>query len=316
MIAQGFVAEGYGPSPRPVAMCAPIPADAAPPSCVLSASSPTAQAGATVLLNANCSGSPTTYNWTDCTSTGPQCNATSAAAGTVAYSVVAINAYGASAPSSVQVAWSVPPPPPPPVAPPACTIGVTAASPTPLVDSMAVLEAWCNGEPHRLSVDELRERDEDLQGARRDAGLQTYQMVAVNAGGSSVPVTANVNWTATPLPPPGFCAQEPSLLFSEVGSDHETVHSAYAESPGFAWNGAWVVRFTVPATAHAGQTGFGIVAEYDGPPTFRELTISTTACDFRASDPTGANGPLARNYGLTPSIQLRHRGVPRRARPA
>jgi hypothetical protein len=127
-------------------------------------------------------------------------------------------------------------------------------------------------------------------------------MVAVNTGGNSVAVTANVNWTATPVSPPGLCAREPSLLFSEVGSDHETVHSAYSESPAFAWNGAWVVRFTVPSTAHAGQTGFGTAAEYDGPPTVRELTISTTACDFRAADPSGASGPLARNYGMTPII--------------
>jgi len=302
MVAQGSVAEGYGPFPRPVAMCAPVPASVAPPSCVLSASSPTAQVGATVLLNANCSGSPITYSWTGCMSTGPQCNATSAAAGTVAYSVVASNAHGPSAPSSVQVAWSVPPPPPPPVAAPACTIAVTAASPTPIVGSMAVLEAWCNGDPTVFQWTNCASATRICKVRGETAGLQSYQMVAVNAGGSSVPVTANVNWTATPLPPPGFCAQEPSLLFSEVGSDHETVHSAYAESPGFAWNGAWVVRFTVPATGHAGQTGFGIVAEYDGPPTFRELTISSSACDFRASDPTGAIGPLARNYGLTPSI--------------
>ena len=128
MVAQGAVAEGYGPPPRPVAMCAPIPANVAPPSCVLLASSLAAQAGATVLLSANCSGNPTAYNWTGCTSAGPQCTVTSAAAGTVTYSVVAINAYGASAPSSVQVAWSLPPPPPPPVAPPVCTIAVTAES--------------------------------------------------------------------------------------------------------------------------------------------------------------------------------------------
>lgn len=302
MIAQGFVAEGYGPPPRPVAMCAPIPANGAPPSCVLSASSPTAQAGATVLLNASCSGSPTAYNWSGCTSAGPQCTATSAAAGTVTYSVVAINAYGASTPSSVQVAWTVPPPPPPPVSPPACTIAVTAQSPTPVVDSLVVLEAWCGGEVASYQWTNCASGTRVCKVRGTAAGLQTYQMVAVNAGGSSVPVTANVNWAASPLPLPGFCAQEGSLLFSDVGSDHETVHSAYAESPGFAWNGAWAIRFTVPATAHAGQSGFGQAAEYDGPPTFRELTISTTACDFRASDPTGVNGPFARNFGVTPNI--------------
>ena len=302
MVAGGAIAEGYGPPPRPVAMCAPVPANVAPPSCVLLASSLAAQTGATVLLSANCSGSPTAYNWTGCTSSGPQCTATSAAPGTVAYSVVAINAYGTSAPSSVQVAWSLPPPPAPPVAPPTCTIAVTAQSPTPTVGSMAVLEAWCSGDVTAYQWTNCASGTRICRVWGAAAGLQTYQLVAVNAGGSSVPVTANVNWTATPVPPPGLCAQEPSLLFSEVGSAHETVHSAYSESPGFAWDGAWVVRFTVPATAHAGQTGFGTAAEYDGPPTFREVTISTSACDFRAADPTGTNGPLARTYGMTPIL--------------
>ena len=296
MVAQGSIAEGYGPPPRPVAMCAPIPANVAPPSCVLSASRSAAQIGATVLLTANCSGSPTAYNWTGCTSAGPQCAATSAAAGTATYTVVATNAYGASAPSSVQVAWSLPPPPP------ACTIAVTAQSRTPLVGSMAVLEAWCSGEVTAYRWTNCASGTQICRVWGAAAGLQTYQLVAVNTGGSSIPVTASVNWTATPLPPPGLCAQEPGLLFSDVGSEHETVHSAYSESPGFAWNAAWVVRFTVPATAHEGQTGFGTAAEYDGPPTFRELTISATACDFRAADPSGVNGPIAHAYGTTPII--------------
>jgi hypothetical protein len=167
---------------------------------------------------------------------------------------------------------------------------------------MAVLEAWCSGEVTAYLWTNCASGTRICKVWGAAAGLQTYQLVAINAGGRSVPVTANVNWTVTAVPPPGLCAQEPGLLFSEVGSDHETVHSAYSESPGFAWNGAWVVRFTVPATAHAGQTGFGTAAEYDGPPTFREMTLSTTACDFRAADPSGASGPLVRAYGMTPII--------------
>jgi hypothetical protein len=32
------------------------------------------------------------------------------------------------------------------------------------------------------------------------------------------------------------------------------------------------------------------------------MTLSTTACDFRAADPSGASGPLARAYGMTPIL--------------
>jgi hypothetical protein len=32
------------------------------------------------------------------------------------------------------------------------------------------------------------------------------------------------------------------------------------------------------------------------------MTLSTTACDFRAADPSGASGPLVRTYGMTPIL--------------
>jgi hypothetical protein len=41
------------------------------------------------------------------------------------------------------------------------------------------------------------------------------------------------------------------------------------------------------------------VAEFIGPATSRDATISTIPCDFRATDPTGANGPLSRSTGTT-----------------
>ena len=50
MVAKGYVAEGYGPLPRPVAMCSPLPASQQPPACTLAASSPTAMTGTSVLL--------------------------------------------------------------------------------------------------------------------------------------------------------------------------------------------------------------------------------------------------------------------------
>ena len=51
MIARGYVAEGYGPGPMPVAMCAPPDGQPGPvllPACVLSASNSTPNVGATV----------------------------------------------------------------------------------------------------------------------------------------------------------------------------------------------------------------------------------------------------------------------------
>ena len=109
----------------------------------------------------------------------------------------------------------------------------------------------------RLPVDELRERDADLQGPRQRSRVADLPDGRRQCRRQQRARDRQRELDRVAAPAAGLCAQEPSLLFSDVGSDHETVHSAYAESPGFAWNGAWVVRFTVPATAHAGQSGFG-----------------------------------------------------------
>ena len=107
----------------------------------------------------------------------------------------------------------------------------------------------------------------------------------------------------------GLCGQYPGTLYSDVGTSNATVHSLFAEAPGFAWNGVWAVRFTVPSTANASQAGNAVVAEYGGPSTYREITLSPTACDFRATDPTGATGPLGR-AGSTTAILTFGIGTP------
>ena len=84
-----------------------------------------------------------------------------------------------------------------------------------------------------------------------------------------------------------------------MGTGSVVAYTLFSEPPAFAWNGVWTVRFTVPATATQGAFGALQVAEFGGPPTFRDVTLSATACDFRPTDPTGANGPLAAASGLT-----------------
>jgi len=309
MVAKGYVAEGYGSGARPVAMCSPQPAALQPPACTVSASSGTANTGASVLLTTNCQGNPTSYAWSGCASTGPSCTATSSFAGTVTYSVVASNANGAGAPATVQVTWTTPPPPPPPEAKPVCSLLVTAPNPTPTVGTLAVLESSCTGSPTAYNWTNCPTLTDVCRLRGSVTGLQSYSVVASNAGGASVPATANINWVASEAAPVGRCGMYPSALYSDVGSSSATVHSTYAEAPGFAWNGVWAVRFTVPATAGEGQAGNAVVAEFGGPSTYREITISPTACDFRATDPTGANGPLGR-AGSTTAIMTFGIGTP------
>ena len=125
--------------------------------------------------------------------------------------------------------------------------------------------------------------------------MQTYAVAASNATGTGPPASANVNWVASAPAPVGLCGQFPSALHTDVGTSTFTAHTLYSESPAFAWNGVWAVRFTVPATANSSQTGQLAVAEYGSPATYREITLSPTACDFRPNDVSGNNGPLVRN---------------------
>jgi hypothetical protein len=133
-------------------------------------------------------------------------------------------------------------------------------------------------------------------------GSHTYTVFALGTGGSSEPVSLTLNWVASPSTPPGLCSAFPSYLYSDLGSQTARIESVLMPvPPAFAWNGAWTVRFSVPV----GSTGGNMTsAEFAGQPTFREVTISRTPCDFRPTDTTGANGPLARQSGLSNAIQF------------
>jgi len=276
-----------------VAMFAPIMPIATPPVCTLSTSNSTPTIGTSILLTANCSGAPTSFSWIGCTSLTANCTTTSSSAGTFSYSVVAGNSGGMSAPASIQVTWSAPPPPPPPDPVPVCSLIVTAQNQTPIVNSLVVLESSCSV-PTAYIWNNCVSTTNICKVRGSFAGVQTYSVAASNATGTSAPAVANVNWVASSPTPPGLCGQFPSALYTEVGTSTVTAHTLYNEDPAFAWNGAWVVRFTVPPTANSSQTGVLTVAEYGSPATYREITLSPTACDFRPNDVTGSNGPLAR----------------------
>ncbi len=304
MIAKGYVAEGYGTGPRPVAMCAPVAAGAGSPVCTLTSNRSTADVGSSVSLTASCTGAPTSYAWTGCASTGPLCTTVAASPGPVTYSVVAANANGSGAPALTTVTWVVPPPPPPPEPPPVCSIVVNAQHQTPIANTVVVLEASCNGAPTAYEWTNCLSVSSICTVRASVAGLQTYQMRASSSGGFSAPVTANVNWVASAPPPVGLCGSFPSALHTEIGSINAVAHTLFNDPPAFAWNGVWAIRFTVPATAAQGAFGTVSVAEFGAPSTYRQATVSRTACDFRARDLTGAAGPVGVAAGNTAVISL------------
>ena len=109
-----------------------------------------------------------------------------------------------------------------------------------------------------------------------------------------------MSWQASASTPPGFCSQYPSFLYTQAAWAETAIYTdAYVDDPAFAWNGVWVVQLNVSPAAVRGTFGRATVAEFDGPSTPRDTTISTIPCDFRATDPTGASGPISRSTGTT-----------------
>ncbi len=298
MIARGYIAEGYGPPPMPVAMCAPpedAPGPGAVPACVVTASERAPYVGSAVTLSATCSNGAATFVWTGCASSASDCTVTSSSIGGAFYSVIARNAAGASAPASITITWQVLPPPP------KCAIARTSQTDPPVVNDAVVLEAHCDATVGSYAWTGCTGTGSVCTVRETTAGTRTYRVIGSNAGGSSSPASLTLDWSASAPSPPGLCAQFPSYLFSDIGASGARVESASFPVPpgaGFAWNGAWAVRFVVPSTMDPTRLGKFVAAESAGPATVREATLSRVPCDFRPTDPAGVNGPFSRASGI------------------
>jgi hypothetical protein len=302
MIAKGYIAEGYGPPAMPVAMCSPVQDPSATPRCSLTASNGFPVAGSAVTITATCTGSPTSFAWTGCSSTTNACTATSTTAGTFTYTLVASNAAGAGPQASIDLVWQSPPPP---EQPPVCTLNVTKQTDPPVVGNLIAIVAYCGGNPTGFNWTGCVTSSNVCLLRGQAAGAQIVSVSGSNSGGQGNTASVTINWVSSTPPPVGLCNQFPSALYSEAGTSNTTIYSTFfPDPPGFAWNGAWAVRFTVPATAQPGQVGSLAAAEFNGPPTFREVTVSQTACDFRTNDLTGATGPFGRAYGNSATLSF------------
>ena len=200
-----------------------------------------------------------------------------------------------SAPIVVPAPTDVPSPPPPP---PKCALVRTMQTEPPTVGAFVALTASCDSNATGFAWSGCASST-NVCGVRESTpGAHTYSVLAWNAGGTGEPVSTTLQWVSSAPPAPGACGAFPSYLLSDMAIGSVRAESAsYGDSPGFAWNGAWTVRFVVPPGAFPSRVGLIQGADFNGAGTMREATISTVACDFRATDPSGANGPLARASG-------------------
>jgi len=280
-----------GPVPPGCAIGTQVPGQV--PVCVVTPSDSTPNVGSALTLTAACSNSPSAFTWTGCTSATSTCVATSAAAGQVAYSVVARNAAGPSAPAGVTVSWQAA------GAVAKCTLARTSQTDPPLVNSSVVLAVTCDKAVGSYTWNGCSSTSNICIARETTPGPHTYSVFARTSAGASDPATMTLPWVSSPPSPPGLCAQFPSYLYGDVGSQSARLESArMINPPAFAWNGVFTVRFVVPSTIGT-RVGRLSAAEFAGEPTVREATISKTPCDFRATDPSGANGPVSRTSGIS-----------------
>jgi hypothetical protein len=253
-----------------------------------------------VTVTATCGGSPSNFTWTGCTAvagTPSQCTDTSTSAGNKSYSVVAANAAGPGAPAAVSVPWQAAP-----TAVPVCTL--TAARTSAYTNEQVALTAACTNAPVlSYTWTGCTGSGSSCTASASQAGTQNYSVRARNAAGDSVPVSVAIDWQQS-TEPPDFCSRYPDVV-RKSATPRVTFQLMTRDSMSFGQKTVLVIPFTVAASEPASTVGPGMisVAEFGGPPTVRQATLSLSPCDFRTTrDSSGTNGPVAITQGQTASL--------------
>lgn len=275
--------------------------------------------GQTITLNAVCIGGAAATQWTwsggSCLGqTTQSCPANESSAGLRTYGVTAGNLSGNGSPVTANVNWTLSA-----VAPSGCTL--TPTNTNLAVGGNVTLTALCTSGTLPISFALTGGAFGGMTGTQSSANVgaqiianvtaaTTVGGTATNAAGpaslSSASITVQTggggfaNCTSqglTPIPAGG------------INVDWGTAPSLFSSSSGNFGDGTkwvWLFKITPPAgTPTTSLLGMGrfVVSEFGQTPTDRQMSISTTPCDFRRTDLTGLNnGPLAQIIGQTASL--------------
>jgi len=265
----------------------------APPSCTVTASNNAPMAGTSVTLTASCSGAPSSFVWTNCTSSSSTCVASSASAGAVVYSVAGVNASGSGTAANVTVTWQ-----PRPTAPPACT--VTSSDPAPFTGQSITLTANCTNSPTGYIWTNCASATSTCVATSNTAGMQNYSVQATNVIGTSTAATVAVTWQQS-IGPSDYCASYKDVVRTSVAWGSSP--TIYTKDFGpLKADGVAVVASVIPSTIAPNAWGRLQWAEYVDPRGDRQVSLSRSPCDFRAPDPSGVNGPLVVTGGVSGDV--------------
>ncbi|HSV20069.1 MAG TPA: hypothetical protein VLR71_16765 [Casimicrobiaceae bacterium] len=260
------------------------------PVCTLTAATPNPVINSALNLTAACTGNTSgyTYTWSGgstakCTTS--TCTDTQSAAGPVTYTVFATGAGSQGPPATATVTWvsqaSAPPS--------GCTL---AANPNalPAGGGSVFLTATCSGggAPTQYSWTGGGIPALTVGNVQNPSitSTTTFTVTPSNSAGSGNTASATVTIAGSGGggPPPGgqsFCANYQNVIFLDV--PWGGVADTRSAGSNFLPNGVLVAKFTVPSTWSNAQGSVGKlqVAEFGDPPTYRQASLSSAACDFR-----------------------------------
>jgi hypothetical protein len=281
----------------------PPPPPSPTPSCVITPSSTSPAINTTLTLTASCTNSPTAWTWTGCSSTTSTCTTTESVAVTRNYSVSAQNAAGLGFPAQISVTWQSPP-----TAPPVCTISASTSSP--FVGASVTLTANCTQSPTGWQWTGCSSSTSTCTATSGTAGPASYSVVASNQFGPGPAAATTLNWASAPPPGADLCGSYGDVIRTDLpwGGIIDT-----RDLGGLRAGAVIAARMRVPTDASSAQRlGQVRFYEYIDGPADRQLTVSTSACDFRGfvvgsasrTDPTSATAPMAWSNDQTPALNF------------
>ena len=280
---------------------APPPPPTPTPACVITPSSTSPGIGSTLTLTASCTNNPIAYTWSGCSSTSSICTTSEATAVMRNYGVYAQNDAGIGFPTQISVTWQSPA-----TAPPVCTI--TSSTASVFVGGSVTLTANCTQSPTSWQWTNCNSSTSTCIAASSTAGAFTYSVIASNSFGPGSAAATTLTWESAPPPGADLCSNYGDVMRIDLpwGGTLDT-----RDGGGMRPGTIVVARMRVPANAtsaqQAGQVRF---YEYIDGQAQRQLTVSSSACDFRGfvpggssrTDPTSVSAPMAWSNDPTPAI--------------
>jgi hypothetical protein len=224
---------------------------------------------------------------------------------------------------------------------PVCT--VIASTPTPQIGSMLTLSATCSNAPSVYTWSGCSSQSNSCSETVGTTGSKSYAVVAENAAGRSAPASVRVDWVGGTLDAGAaeggtdaggtadggtdsggtdaaaavnLCAAYADVVQFQAVPYNDYTRRKTSDYGGFPPDRVFVLAVPFAAVpASYASAGYTSMAEYQGPPTFRHMTLSTSPCDFRPADPSGVQGPLAESAGTATIINWNVGGAPLALKP-